>query len=178
MWAEKPPISTYRSPDLNACSGDRWPRNHRRWREDAKEVCDGENRQDDDDDEAMSAFEFSFDCAEAVSSPVSADRIFHNGKIKPIYSVEDQRPAPGSGRKPLRRLFMEETQTYSSPSMLSVASLESVPADSYCVWQPKLMRNKKKPPSVRWKLKDLLLTRNSSNDGASEQAATKCLTLN
>lgn len=41
----------------------------------------GEDEDDDDEDE----FEFAFVCRESVSSPISADEIFYNGQIKPVY---------------------------------------------------------------------------------------------
>uniref|UniRef100_A0A7N0V0B3 Uncharacterized protein n=1 Tax=Kalanchoe fedtschenkoi TaxID=63787 RepID=A0A7N0V0B3_KALFE len=160
-----------------------------RWREAEEQDL----KEDDDDDVAManggSVFEFSFDCsAEAASSPISADQIFHNGRIKPtlpMYDDQQQQPDAGSGnrRKALRRLFIEER--HSCPSLpLSSSSddesaaaaaaaessseLESVPAESYCVWKPKTASSSKETKkaegssSKRWRLKDLLLARSSS----------------
>ncbi|KAL9666416.1 hypothetical protein QQ045_000747 [Rhodiola kirilowii] len=101
-------------------------------------------------------FEFSFYCAEAISSPISADQIFHNGRIKPtvpIYEVarvypeqedrkstevDDQRLKVAvekmtiqktSRRKALRRLFMEEKEKHSSPAPFITTSTSSSETD-------------------------------------------------
>ncbi|CAM8980075.1 unnamed protein product [Rhodiola kirilowii] len=101
-------------------------------------------------------FEFSFYCAEAMSSPISADQIFHNGRIKPtvpIYEVarvypeqedrkstevDDQRLKVAvekmtiqktSRRKALRRLFMEEKEKHSSPAPFITTSTSSSDTD-------------------------------------------------
>lgn len=144
--------------------------------------------------------DFSFNCAAAVSSPVPADQIFHNGKIKPIFDHHQQQqheleppksnllavevvntttPAI-SKRKALRRLFSEDSQHHSSADVSSSeefvvdsesasSELDSVPSDSYCVWEPKV--EKGNSWSKRWRLRDLL-TKNASNKESHSRSGT------
>ncbi|KAK4437216.1 hypothetical protein Salat_0055500 [Sesamum alatum] len=115
---------------------------------------------DADEDEE---FEFAFVTRDSeLPSPISADEIFHNGQIRPVYPVfnrdlflrEENGKESGvqnSGseksptiRLPLRKLFIEERETTmtmttstSSSSSSEADDLEGVPADTYCVWRPK-----------------------------------------
>lgn len=121
------------------------------------------------EDDAVEDEEFEFPSVmrdSEVSSPISADEIFHNGQIRPVYPVfnrelflgrmefhnehekEDGARNSVSGkdaaiRLPLRKLFIEERETTitmkktSSSSSSEGDELEGIPAETYCVWRPK-----------------------------------------
>ncbi|KAK4779093.1 hypothetical protein SAY86_006621 [Trapa natans] len=146
-----------------------------------------------DDDEATAAapeeydggggdFEFTFACGVPGSSPVSADEIFHNGRIRPAYeytsliqsSSEDyrkQRP-----RRPTLKVLMSEDDRKSGQPPehgLSFSSWsESEEREgTYCVWVPREAMNKRCTKSSSsgtdswtWKLKHLLLQNRSKSD--------------
>lgn len=117
---------------------------------------DGENEEEEEE------FEFAFVTKDSeLSSPISADEIFYNGQIRPVYPVfnrdlflerdefrtdsivrnSDSEDVPAI-RLPLRKLFIEERETTmtmtrtSSSSSSEASELEGIPADSYCVWRP------------------------------------------
>lgn len=120
---------------------------------------EGENQNRTDGEEE---FEFAFVARDPeLPSPISADEIFHNGQIRPVYPVFDRRlflasmefsrenrMERGEDKKvpairlPLRKLFSEERETAmtmattSSCSSSDADDLDGVPADSYCVWRP------------------------------------------
>lgn len=135
---------------------------------------------DDGDD-----FEFAF---VTNTSPVSADDIFSNGQIRPMYPIfgappaalndvvncdrESVAPAARRRRLPLRMLMFEEGETASCSSSTDESSvdLEGAAEGSYCVWNPNSVATEaKKSSSVgssgskRWKLRNLLLSRSHSN---------------
>ncbi|PON73772.1 hypothetical protein PanWU01x14_056600 [Parasponia andersonii] len=115
--------------------------------------------QDHDDQDEESEFEFAFVSAEPDSSPISADEIFHNGLIKPVYPLFGRAlllEAPSNDaatkkesdkttrrtRQPLRKLMVEEeretTTTATSPCDSSESDdLEGLKQGSFCVWKPK-----------------------------------------
>ncbi|KAF7806087.1 uncharacterized protein G2W53_038248 [Senna tora] len=99
-------------------------------------------------------FEFTFVCRDPHSSPVSADDIFCNGQIRPIYPLFDRSLLDGISptatadetatvrrrRLPLRKLMFEERETGSCSSSTSEAEdidLDGVAPGTYCVWDPK-----------------------------------------
>ncbi|XP_057774787.1 uncharacterized protein LOC130993766 [Salvia miltiorrhiza] len=112
-------------------------------------------------DENEEEFEFSMTSRDSeLPSQTSADDIFQNGKIRPVYSVFSrdfllgrvkvqneigkENSVRGSVtpkiRLPLRKLFLEERETAitMSPSSLEEADeLDGVAAVTYCVWPPK-----------------------------------------
>ncbi|KAI3454499.1 hypothetical protein Pfo_011162 [Paulownia fortunei] len=121
--------------------------------------------EDADEDEE---FEFAFVTRDSeLSSPISADEIFHNGQIRPVYPVfnrdlflgrmefHEDGNEKGNGvrdsgsekgptiRLPLRKLFNEERETTmtmtttSSSSSSEADELDGVPVETYCVWRPK-----------------------------------------
>lgn len=122
---------------------------------------EGEDSVEDADGEKE--FEFAFVTKDSeLPSPISADEIFHNGQIRPVYplfnrdlfleSMEFRREnGEGKGdskkvptiRLPLRKLFNEEREstmtvaTTSSCSSSDADELDGVPEESYCVWRPK-----------------------------------------
>ena len=142
---------------------------------------DDEEEEEDDDEE-----EFTFCWREPETSPISADEIFYNGQIRPIFngdlgisegqnhevSVNPPPPptttTPASIRLPLRKLLIEERGTASCSSS-EADELEGVPPGTYCVWTPKAAES---PPgkcrksnstgsSKRWKFRDFLHRSNS-----------------
>ncbi|EEF52000.1 uncharacterized protein LOC8289005 [Ricinus communis] len=151
-----------------------------------KEKDEAQEQGQEDEDE----FEFAIVCREPVESPISADDIFYNGQIRPIYPLfntkllldkEDQESSKSKNtttatttttkpnRLPLRKLFSEEREsstTTSSCSSSEADELENVPAESYCVWTPKKDVCKKSSStgsSKRWKFRDLLYNRSNSD---------------
>ena len=112
-----------------------------------------------------SDFEFAFAVStEQESLPISADEIFYNGQIKPVYPLFDQSlllddtpkndvvevkkenndKTTSRTRQPLRKLMVEEeretaTTTSSSSSFSSSEAdeLEGLQQGTYCVWKPK-----------------------------------------
>ncbi|XP_009588918.2 uncharacterized protein [Nicotiana tomentosiformis] len=133
-----------------------------------------QNEENGDDD-----FEFAFINTESEFSPISADEIFYNGQIRPIFNtdlcsrdVQFKVSAPtASIRLPLRKLFIAERETTPSCSSSEADDLESIPPGTYCVWRPRaaedtLTEQCKKSKSTgssskRWKLRDFLHRSNS-----------------
>ncbi|OAY47770.1 uncharacterized protein LOC110617015 [Manihot esculenta] len=148
-----------------------------------QESEDHEKLGDDDEEE----FEFAILSTEPDASPVAADEIFYNGKIRPIYplfntallmdgeelskslsAASNQTDTTKPIRLQLKKLFREDLETTSCSSS-EADDLENVPAGTYCVWTPKkgkesLERCKKSNStgsSKRWKFRDLLYRSNS-----------------
>lgn len=146
--------------------------------EDEQEVKEEEVEDEDESDS-----EFTFMWREPETSPISADEIFYNGQIRPIFPIYDRDlllgqgrkqdalvnpPTPASIRLPLRKLLIEERGTASSSSS-EADELDGVPPGTYCVWTPKAAES---PPgtcrksnstgsSKRWKFRDFLHRSNS-----------------
>lgn len=138
--------------------------------------------QDDGSDDS----DFSFVCRDADGSPISADEIFSNGRILPVFPVfnrhllfsdaasaaDQQENLRGGGeqpqprRLPLRKLMKEDGDAFSSSSSES-DELEGIPAGTYCVWKPRsgsaTPKSNSTGSSKRWRFRDLL--RRSSSDG-------------
>ncbi|XP_074318644.1 uncharacterized protein LOC141655460 [Silene latifolia] len=109
----------------------------------------------DADDDLESEFAFAILCEEDTSSSIiTADEIFHNGQIKPIYP------------------FFSQNDGVSSSSSEG-GEVERVPQGAYCVWAPmkeeekEISALKKKSKSTgsgspkRWRLRDLVHRSNS-----------------
>lgn len=148
-----------------------------------EETEDGQEAEDDDDDDD-DEFEFAFVCREPDSSPISADEIFYNGQIKPVFplfntdlllehgidvanSINSKPPV----RLSLRKLFIEERDSPSCSSS-EADELDGASPGTYCVWRPKTPEespdrckksNSTGNSSKRWKFKDLL--HRSHSDG-------------
>lgn len=143
-------------------------------------------------------FEFSFVPRHTDSSPVSADDIFYNGQIKPMYPIfgvvpsndavlsffpNDNNIAPTPRRRlPLRKLMFEEGETAScSSSTDESVDLEGVAEGAYCVWTPNSVGSERKKSnstgstSKRWKLRvrDLLLRSHSDGKNNNKQEQQK-----
>jgi hypothetical protein len=144
-----------------------------------------------DGDEDEDEFEFAFVCREPSLSPISADEIFYNGQIKPIYPLfnrdlllgndaplndvvsRDSKTAPTTTRRrqPLRKLMFEERESTASCSSSEADELDGLPPETFCVWTPKSSaetspeRSCKKSNSTgsskRWKFRQLLSRSNS-----------------
>lgn len=135
---------------------------------------------EDEDDE----FEFTILSRDVNASPISADEIFSEGQIKPIYPVfnrdllfaggqdeflklQEKEGGP-SIRLPLRKLFGEERNPSSSTSS-EADDLETLPDGTYCVWTPKsavrspemAKKSNSTGSSKRWRFRDLLHRSNS-----------------
>lgn len=109
---------------------------------------------DDREDES----EFTF--RQPYSSPVSADKIFLNGQIRPLYpftfpatrdegiteeSHFSQKRSPAVLREPLRRLFSRDREWNSSWDPYSCSGspsheedeLNGIDPEMYCLWRPR-----------------------------------------
>lgn len=114
-----------------------------------------------DEDEG---FEFEFVTRDSDSTPISADEIFHNGKIRPAYpffngdffirkvKMDANKEENGAKtiRLPLMKLLIEERETAATSSCSSsdVDELEGVPEEMYCVWQPKAASDADEPEDL------------------------------
>ncbi|CAA0820899.1 Protein of unknown function (DUF1645 [Striga hermonthica] len=142
-----------------------------------------------------SEFEFSFaGRGSEMPSPVSADEIFCNGQIRPVYPFfnadlfpnrirfgrrdEEECSAGSTVRMPLMKLFIEEREpaaATTSSSSSGADELDGVPADTYCVWRPKEAAAEVRcgksssvgSRSKRWRIGDLL--RRSHSDGGKDR---------
>ena len=100
--------------------------------------------EDDDEEEEEEEEEFSFSCTNPDGSPISADDVFVNGQIRPIFPIFNRDLLFGGGydgdlnskvdslslRSPLRKLFVESASESASES----DELERIPTDTYCEW--------------------------------------------
>lgn len=125
---------------------------------DLESVKRGGEEWDGDEDEG---FEFEFVTRDSDSTPISADEIFHNGKIRPAYpffngdflirkvKMDANKEENGAKtiRLPLMKLLIEERETAATSSCSSsdVDELEGVPEEMYCVWQPKVASDADEP---------------------------------
>jgi hypothetical protein len=156
---------------------------------------DNSTTQNGNDEDEESEFEFAVVSTDTTIFPaVTADDIFYNGQIKPLYyPIFDQNlllndnddvvssvsavPNETTTRRrlPLRTLMFEESETTASCSSSTDESvdLEGVPEGSYCVWNPNSAGIERKKSnstgsgSKRWKLRNLLLR--SHSDGKDKQ---------
>ncbi|CAI9754635.1 unnamed protein product [Fraxinus pennsylvanica] len=144
-----------------------------------RETEDNSDSEDENED-----FEFAFVTRESqISSPISADEIFCNGQIRPVFpilnkdlllgnmnlerqnfSIENSGSLKGPGGKiriPLRKLFIEERETASSGSSSEADELDGVPPETYCVWRQKAPaeqcnKSNSTGSSKRWRFRNLL----------------------
>ncbi|XP_072963849.1 uncharacterized protein [Typha angustifolia] len=104
-----------------------------------------------DHDEPSDDFEFAFVLKDPEVGPsITADEIFSNGQIRPVYPVfgrsllvadeaAESLPPKPPARVPLRRLLSEERNSSvvsASNSSSSMDELDGIPEDTYCVWTP------------------------------------------
>ncbi|KAK1299347.1 hypothetical protein QJS10_CPB14g00120 [Acorus calamus] len=134
----------------------------------------------DDEESEEEEFEFAF---VSDSGATTADEIFSNGQIRPIYPVFDRDLLLMSSdpskiddpvetlRAPLRKLLIEDREPPSSSSS-DADELEGLPIESYCVWTPRssvppspdrCKKSNSTGSSKRWRLRDLVIGRSSSD---------------
>ncbi|XP_010925654.1 uncharacterized protein [Elaeis guineensis] len=146
---------------------------------------------EDDDDDTSEDFEFAFVIKDPDSgTAITADEIFSNGQIRPVYPVfnRDLLLAGGGGgggsgesvevktvRLPLRTLLIEERNASSglasSSSSSEMEELDEIPPGTYCVWTPgsvppspaRCKKSSSTGSSLRWRIRDLV--RRSRSDG-------------
>ncbi|RDY06879.1 hypothetical protein CR513_09073, partial [Mucuna pruriens] len=151
--------------------------------------------QNDEQAEENDDFEFAF-VSRDLASPVSADDIFYNGQIRPMYpifgvplngavspvsvvpNIDTTEGTVRRRRLPLRKLMFEEGETAScSSSTDDSVDLEGVAEGAYCVWTPNSVERERKKSnstgsaSKRWKLRDLLLRSHSDGKDKQQQVA-------
>ncbi|KAG2702026.1 hypothetical protein I3843_06G066500 [Carya illinoinensis] len=141
-----------------------------------------EEADDDDDDE-----DFSFACMNPDGSPISADDVFVDGQIRPVYPIFNRdllftegydgdskaKDATSSLRPPLRKLFVGER---GPPRPLSSSESEKLEGEGpYCVWSgkaveasPQELSNKSNSTgfSKLRRFRDLVLRSNSDGHDA------------
>ncbi|CAL9031066.1 unnamed protein product [Prunus brigantina] len=150
-----------------------------------------QNDEEAEEEEEEEEFEFAFVGRDAHTSPISADEIFSNGQIRPVYPLFDQgllkehndvvspkkvngdadavnknskaATMPKQRRLPLRMLMIEEERETASCSSSEADDLENLPPGTYCVWAPPKTKSSSAGSSKRWKFRDLLYR--SSSDG-------------
>lgn len=129
-----------------------------------QELRTDSNDNDNDNDNHDFNFEFSF----VPRNPVSADDIFYNGQIRPIYPLFNQNavvyaettePVARPRRLPLRELMFEERDKVNDKNN----DLDGVAEGTYCVWTPPCKKTNSSSPK-RWTLRNLL-PRSHSSDG-------------
>ncbi|KAK9278440.1 hypothetical protein L1049_028005 [Liquidambar formosana] len=150
--------------------------------EEQRLIEDDNHRRQEDGDEDNDDFEFSFVCKDQNASPISADEIFSNGQIKPIFPLFNRDLLLGGDgdnggvskpqtarRLPLRKLMTEDRDSPSCSSS-EADELEALPSETYCVWRPKAVepsspevckKSNSTGSSKRWKFRDLLYRSNS-----------------
>ncbi|XP_048441079.1 uncharacterized protein LOC125477708 [Pyrus x bretschneideri] len=144
--------------------------------------CESENEDD-----------FSFAPTNADGSPISADDIFQNGQIRPVFPIFNRdllfaeandgdasraraassATSSSSLRPPLKKLFFEERDTQPS-SASELDELEGVQEGTFCEWSRKPveaapeLRNKSNSTgsSKLWRVRDLKLRSNSDGKDA------------
>ncbi|KAK6787725.1 hypothetical protein RDI58_016250 [Solanum bulbocastanum] len=143
-----------------------------------------ENQVHKHDDEDDSEFAFVTEGSDQFS-PISADEIFFNGQIRPIFNRDlsfndtgynnsekvSTQTKSKSNRVSLRKLFTEDREIASSSSSSEGDDLEGIAPGTYCVWRPKSVEespcelrkksNSTGSSSKRWKLSDFIHRSNS-----------------
>ena len=132
----------------------------------------------------MEEEEFSFVCLNPEGSPISADDVFQNGQIRPVFPLfnQDLLFALENGsvlksedgdvplRPPLRKLFVEDSSDTTSSSL-------SEPAGPYCDWMRGGRTVEETSPGTckksnstgfckLWRFRDLMLRSNSDGRDA------------
>ncbi|GMH21482.1 hypothetical protein Nepgr_023324 [Nepenthes gracilis] len=88
-------------------------------------VVDGEESGGDEEDD--SDFEFSVLCGDEESLPISADEIFYNGQIRPMFPIFNSDLVFGNAEwNPDRQKDFVEAQKISNPEMISPPAEEAV----------------------------------------------------
>ncbi|KAI9111675.1 hypothetical protein K1719_017365 [Acacia pycnantha] len=92
--------------------------------------------------------EFSFACTIPDESPISADDVFDNGQIRPVYPIFDRSllfsdayDGSSTPRPPLKKIFVEERGQFSSSPSSSASESDEPDSTSegpYCEWSGKV----------------------------------------
>ncbi|KAM7471310.1 hypothetical protein LguiA_009493 [Lonicera macranthoides] len=115
-------------------------------------------------------FEFAFTFGHPDSPTISADDIFSNGQIRPIFPLfntdlllgnaefeisKSSKPPPPQpppakrpARLPLRKLFIEERDTPSCSSS-EADNLDGIQPETYCVWRPRIAPEEDSPEKCK-----------------------------
>ncbi|KAG6654536.1 uncharacterized protein LOC122311815 [Carya illinoinensis] len=141
------------------------------------------------EEEEVDDEEFSFACTNPDGSPISADDVFVDGQIRPVYPLfnqdllftyaydGDSKPKDASSsplRPPLRKFFVEERDIPSSSSS-EYDELEGAAEGTYCVWSgnaaealPRDLSKKSNSTGFckLWRFRDLLMRSNSDGHDA------------
>lgn len=150
--------------------------------EPAEKVKNVEEEEEEDE-------EFSFACKDPNGSPISADDLFVNGQIRPVYPLfnqdllfayayeDDSKPKDTSSsslRPPLKKFFVEERDLPSSSSSES-DELEGAAEGTYCAWSGNAVEASPRELSKKsnstgfcklWRFRDLLTRSNSDGHDA------------
>ncbi|RZC86961.1 hypothetical protein C5167_030312 [Papaver somniferum] len=151
-----------------------------------------EEDEEEEEEEDESEFEFSFLSGDGIA--ISADEIFANGQIRPVYPIfnrdllfaggkdydEDDDHTDGSKQpkknSSLRKLFIgerEEDDGHScSSSEADVDELHNLPAGTYCVWKPKQQLSTASSPDTCKKSKSTGSSSSSVSRSATATAAS------
>ncbi|XVF02460.1 hypothetical protein REPUB_Repub04eG0177200 [Reevesia pubescens] len=145
-----------------------------------KEENEEENQEEEEEEEE----EFSFVCLNPDGSPISADDVFQNGQIRPVFPLfsQDLLFADEDGsilksddgdvslRPPLKKLFVED-------SAEATSSTSSEPAGPYCEWNRGGRTAEETSPNTckksnstgfckLWRFRDLMVRSNSDGKDA------------
>ncbi|KAF5190980.1 Histone-lysine N-methyltransferase, H3 lysine-79 specific like [Thalictrum thalictroides] len=127
------------------------------------------------EEENEDGFEFDSVFTDPEALTISADEMFSNGKIRPIFPIfqsEDCKVVKSTTtRHTLIKLMNEEREPSTSSSFSSESESEEAVPGTFCVWKPKsnqISSEKKKSSSKRWKLKDLIQYGNNNNNESKE----------
>ncbi|KAJ8753517.1 hypothetical protein K2173_022758 [Erythroxylum novogranatense] len=161
-----------------------------------EEISRRNNDNEEDEDEEEEEFEFAVVPREADGSPITADEIFYNGQIRPVYPLfntdlllekEEQNSSKTtrnlnqmttttkSKRSKLKKLFDEEKDWSCSSS--EAEELDGLPKGTYCVWAPRTVAEVRSPEkcdksnstgssSKKWRLRDLVFGSSSERKDA------------
>lgn len=141
-----------------------------------------EDEEDDDD------FEFCFVSGDPDAPPISADDIFSDGQIRPMFPLfnrdllfsdshngdSEASDKASSLRSPLKKLFVGKSEYLSSSSSSESDELEGVAPETYCAWSGKAVEASpescKKSNSTGfsklWRFRDLVHRSNSDGKDA------------
>ncbi|KAL5552884.1 hypothetical protein UlMin_040285 [Ulmus minor] len=159
----------------------------REFMEDLKEGDEHVNDEEGGEEVGEEEEEFSFVCTNPDGSPISADDVFQNGRIRPVFPIfnrdllfadaydgDTSRDGEASSlRPPLRKLFVQERDPSSSSSSES-DELEAIPEGTYCEWagkaadaSPELGKKSNSTGfSKLWRFRDLVHRSNSDGKDA------------
>ncbi|KAJ4973598.1 hypothetical protein NE237_006772 [Protea cynaroides] len=162
----------FEPPPLLSQSINDEPQQEEEQNEDGDEDDEGNDEDDNEDD-----FEFAIVGKDIDFSTISADKIFDNGQIRPVFPIFNRALLFADGadydskpRNKGKHIIEERENDNPHCSSSSEDELESIPDEIYCVWDPKPGKTSpeicKKSNSTgftkrSWKFRDLLYRSNS-----------------